>query len=159
MNAPMNAAPVAARKLRVATTSLAGCFGCHMSFLDIDERAVQIAAFALVMLAPLGVSLHLDDDALRAYDIAILATAFSGAAGYLGQELARQPAHLLDRGPMVAGGPLADHLRHRARGRQRHVLHQPRDGALILPAAMETHTDAEMDMLEKCVGRRAPWAG
>jgi NAD-reducing hydrogenase small subunit len=30
MNAP--------RKLKVATTSLAGCFGCHTSFLDIDER-------------------------------------------------------------------------------------------------------------------------
>jgi NAD-reducing hydrogenase small subunit len=28
----------AAKKLKVATTSLAGCFGCHMSFLDIDER-------------------------------------------------------------------------------------------------------------------------
>ena len=26
------------RKLKVATVSLAGCFGCHMSFLDIDER-------------------------------------------------------------------------------------------------------------------------
>jgi NAD-reducing hydrogenase small subunit len=26
------------RKFRVATTSLAGCFGCHMSFLDLDER-------------------------------------------------------------------------------------------------------------------------
>ena len=26
------------RKLKVATTSLAGCFGCHMSLLDIDER-------------------------------------------------------------------------------------------------------------------------
>lgn len=25
-------------KPRVATVSLAGCFGCHMSFLDIDER-------------------------------------------------------------------------------------------------------------------------
>ncbi|MBI5330763.1 MAG: NADP oxidoreductase [Betaproteobacteria bacterium] len=25
-------------KLKVATTSLAGCFGCHTSFLDIDER-------------------------------------------------------------------------------------------------------------------------
>jgi NAD-reducing hydrogenase small subunit len=25
-------------KLKVATTSLAGCFGCHMSFLDMDER-------------------------------------------------------------------------------------------------------------------------
>ena len=31
MNAPV-------KKLKVATTSLAGCFGCHMSFLDIDER-------------------------------------------------------------------------------------------------------------------------
>jgi len=28
----------APRKLRIATTSLAGCFGCHMSLLDIDER-------------------------------------------------------------------------------------------------------------------------
>jgi len=26
------------------------------------------------------------------------------------------------------------------------------------PAQLETHTDAEMDMLEKCVGRRVPWA-
>lgn len=25
-------------KIRIATASLAGCFGCHMSFLDIDER-------------------------------------------------------------------------------------------------------------------------
>jgi NAD-reducing hydrogenase small subunit len=32
-----------ANKIRVATTSLAGCFGCHMSFLDIDERMVQLA--------------------------------------------------------------------------------------------------------------------
>lgn len=26
------------RKWRVATVSLAGCFGCHMAFLDLDER-------------------------------------------------------------------------------------------------------------------------
>jgi len=32
-----------ANKIRVATTSLAGCFGCHMSFLDIDERMLQLA--------------------------------------------------------------------------------------------------------------------
>ena len=31
-----------ARKVRVATTSLAGCFGCHMSFLDMDERIVAL---------------------------------------------------------------------------------------------------------------------
>jgi NAD-reducing hydrogenase small subunit len=33
------------RKLKIATTSLAGCFGCHTSFLDIDERLVQLAEF------------------------------------------------------------------------------------------------------------------
>lgn len=29
-------------KPRVATTSLAGCFGCHMSLLDIDERILAL---------------------------------------------------------------------------------------------------------------------
>jgi NAD-reducing hydrogenase small subunit len=29
-------------KPRIATCSLAGCFGCHMSFLDIDERIVPL---------------------------------------------------------------------------------------------------------------------
>jgi [NiFe] hydrogenase diaphorase moiety small subunit len=29
-------------KISVATCSLAGCFGCHMSFLDIDERIVEL---------------------------------------------------------------------------------------------------------------------
>ena len=31
-----------AEKLKVATASLAGCFGCHMSILDIDERILQL---------------------------------------------------------------------------------------------------------------------
>ncbi len=30
-------------KVTVATCSLAGCFGCHMSFLDIDERIIELA--------------------------------------------------------------------------------------------------------------------
>lgn len=30
------------KKLRVATCSLAGCFGCHMSFLDMDETIVDL---------------------------------------------------------------------------------------------------------------------
>jgi NAD-reducing hydrogenase small subunit len=29
-------------KPRVATASLAGCFGCHMSILDIDERILKL---------------------------------------------------------------------------------------------------------------------
>ena len=32
----------APRKLKVATVSLAGCFGCHMSLLDIDERLFEL---------------------------------------------------------------------------------------------------------------------
>lgn len=39
MNAP---AELNTRKVTVATCSLAGCFGCHMSFLDIDERIVPL---------------------------------------------------------------------------------------------------------------------
>ncbi|HIQ20384.1 MAG TPA: NADP oxidoreductase [Planctomycetes bacterium] len=29
-------------KPKIATTSLAGCFGCHMSILDIDERILEL---------------------------------------------------------------------------------------------------------------------
>ncbi|OOZ37121.1 NADP oxidoreductase [Solemya velesiana gill symbiont] len=31
-----------ADKVKVATASLAGCFGCHMSLLDIDERIIDL---------------------------------------------------------------------------------------------------------------------
>ena len=31
-----------AEKIRLATASLAGCFGCHMSLLDIDERILEL---------------------------------------------------------------------------------------------------------------------
>jgi len=40
-------------KLKVATTSLAGCFGCHMSFLDIDERLIELAEVAEFDRSPL----------------------------------------------------------------------------------------------------------
>lgn len=40
MNAPLPAH--APRKLKLATVSLAGCFGCHMSLLDIDERLFEL---------------------------------------------------------------------------------------------------------------------
>jgi NAD-reducing hydrogenase small subunit len=35
-------ATTAPRKARIATVSLAGCFGCHMSLLDIDERLLAL---------------------------------------------------------------------------------------------------------------------
>ena len=34
-----------AEKIRLATASLAGCFGCHMSLLDIDERFLELVEF------------------------------------------------------------------------------------------------------------------
>ncbi|MGI5862012.1 MAG: NADP oxidoreductase [Myxococcales bacterium] len=33
-------------KPKIATTSLAGCFGCHMSVLDIDDRILQLVELA-----------------------------------------------------------------------------------------------------------------
>jgi NAD-reducing hydrogenase small subunit len=46
----MNGGPV---KVRIATTSLAGCFGCHMSLLDIDERLFELAGKAEFDRSPL----------------------------------------------------------------------------------------------------------
>jgi NAD-reducing hydrogenase small subunit len=40
-------------KIRIATTSLAGCFGCHMSLLDIDERLFELVALAEFDRSPL----------------------------------------------------------------------------------------------------------
>lgn len=38
---------------RVATVSLAGCFGCHMSLLDIDERLFALAEVVRLDRSPL----------------------------------------------------------------------------------------------------------
>jgi NAD-reducing hydrogenase small subunit len=50
MNGPVNKPPV---KVRIATTSLAGCFGCHMSLLDIDERLFELTDIAEFDRSPL----------------------------------------------------------------------------------------------------------
>jgi len=50
-NAPPKLKPV--RKPRIATVSLAGCFGCHMSLLDIDERLFTLAELVEFNRSPL----------------------------------------------------------------------------------------------------------
>jgi NAD-reducing hydrogenase small subunit len=45
--------PAAGAKVRVATASLAGCFGCHMSLLDIDERILDLAELVTFDRTPL----------------------------------------------------------------------------------------------------------
>ncbi len=40
-------------KPRLATVWLDGCSGCHMSFLDMDERLLEIAERADLVYSPL----------------------------------------------------------------------------------------------------------
>jgi NAD-reducing hydrogenase small subunit len=40
-------------KLKVATASLAGCFGCHMSLLDIDQRIIELVELVRFDRTPL----------------------------------------------------------------------------------------------------------
>jgi len=40
-------------KVSVATGWLDGCSGCHMSFLDLDERLLELAAFIDIVYSPL----------------------------------------------------------------------------------------------------------
>lgn len=41
-------------KKRIATVSLAGCFGCHMSLLDIDERILELVKLVDFDRSPLN---------------------------------------------------------------------------------------------------------
>ncbi len=49
-------------KLRVATVSLAGCFGCHMSFLDIDERILDLVELVEFDRSPITDIKHCSPD-------------------------------------------------------------------------------------------------
>lgn len=40
-------------RLRLATVWLAGCSGCHMSFLDLDEWLIDLAALADIVYSPI----------------------------------------------------------------------------------------------------------
>ena len=42
------------RKPRVATVWLGGCSGCHMSFLDMDERLLELADRAEIVHSPIA---------------------------------------------------------------------------------------------------------
>ncbi len=40
-------------KIRLASVWLSGCSGCHMSFLDLDERLLELAAKADLVYSPI----------------------------------------------------------------------------------------------------------
>ncbi len=55
-------------KVRVATVWLDGCSGCHMSFLDMDEKLLDIAPLIDVVYSPLVDQKHYPDQV----DVAIV---------------------------------------------------------------------------------------
>ena len=42
------------KKVRLATAWLGGCSGCHMSFLDLDERLLELAQAADLVYSPIA---------------------------------------------------------------------------------------------------------
>jgi NAD-reducing hydrogenase small subunit len=46
-------------KIRFATVWLAGCSGCHMSFLDLDEWLIELAQQVEVVYSPVGSDLKI----------------------------------------------------------------------------------------------------
>ena len=50
---PVKPAATAARKPRIATAWLGGCSGCHMSFVDLDERLIEIAPLVDLVYSPI----------------------------------------------------------------------------------------------------------
>jgi NAD-reducing hydrogenase small subunit len=51
-----------AMRPRLATAWLGGCSGCHMSFLDLDERLFDLAAAADVLFSPIVDSKTIPDE-------------------------------------------------------------------------------------------------
>ena len=60
-------------KKRLATVWLDGCSGCHMSFLDMDERLIEVAAKADLVYSPLVDAKEFPDDV----DVALIEGAVS----------------------------------------------------------------------------------
>ena len=52
---PSPASPLSggARKPRIATAWLGGCSGCHMSFVDMDERLIDLAPLIDLVFSPI----------------------------------------------------------------------------------------------------------
>jgi NAD-reducing hydrogenase small subunit len=51
--APLAPVEPAKKVVTIATAWLDGCSGCHMSFLDIDERIIDLAPFIRLVYSPL----------------------------------------------------------------------------------------------------------
>ncbi|MCX7140753.1 MAG: NADP oxidoreductase [Proteobacteria bacterium] len=98
----------AKRKLKVATTSLAGCFGCHMSLLDIDERLFDLLELIEFDRTPLT-----DVKILGACDIGIIEGGLcNGENVHVLREFRRQCKTLIALGACAINGGLPAQRNH-----------------------------------------------
>lgn len=102
--------------LRLATVSLAGCFGCHMSLLDVDERIAALAGAVELVRSPLS-----DGDDGGPIDVCLVEGGLCNTENVrVVQELRRRSKVLIEVGACAINGglpalrnrfPLADCLR------------------------------------------------
>ncbi|MEM7624083.1 MAG: NADP oxidoreductase [Planctomycetota bacterium] len=79
------------RKVTLATVWLDGCSGCHMSFLDMDERLVELAQHVELVYSPIvdvkhpptGTDVGLIEGAVSNEEDAAKARMMRGACGFL----------------------------------------------------------------------------
>ena len=86
-------------KIRLATVWLGGCSGCHMSFLDLDERLIDLAEVVDLVYSPIAdikefpenVDVTLVEGAVANIDHLKLAHRHPGAAARWWSALATAP--------------------------------------------------------------------
>ena len=78
-------------KLTLATTWLDGCSGCHMSFLDLDQRLLELVQLVDIVYSPLVDTKELPDQV----DVGILEGSISSADDLEKAKLFRQRCKLL----------------------------------------------------------------
>lgn len=78
-------------KIRMATVWLDGCSGCHMSFLDMDERLIALAEKVDLVYSPLVDAKEFPDDV----DVALVEGAVSSEGDLHKIELVRSKTKIL----------------------------------------------------------------
>ncbi len=78
-------------KITLATAWLDGCSGCHMSFLDLDERLIELAAKVDIVYSPLVDTKELP----KSVDVGILEGAVSNEEDLRKARLFRQRCNYL----------------------------------------------------------------